>query len=124
MGKHPQDRFRRLAIVAPVDNKRRQRPKSRWLADSAFDRTTQKKFRPARMAVMPTLSRGLWIEVLAWMWNFLRSYFAAGKKRKRRGAVVLSFRREAGRDFVTKKASGSVRWNSDHEVAPQEGGRG
>jgi hypothetical protein len=76
------------------------------------------------MAVMPTISRGLWIEALAWSWNFLRSYFATGKNGKPRGAVVLSFRRQPGRNLVTKKASGSVRWSSDCEVAPQEGGRG
>ena len=26
--------------------------------------------------------------------------------------------------FASKKANGNVRWNSDREVAPQEGGRG
>ena len=124
MDKRPQDSFRRLAIVARADNNHPQQGESRWLAGSAFNRRTQEKLKPLRMAVMPTLSRGMWIEILASVWNFLRSYFAAGKKRKRRGAVVLSFRREAGRDFVTKKASGSVRCNSGREVAPQEGGRG
>jgi hypothetical protein len=124
MGKHPQDRFRRLAIVRPANNRRRQQPEPRWTACAAFDRTTQRNFRSLRMAVMPTVSRGLWVEALAWIWNFLRTYFVTGRKRKRRSAVVLSFRRQAGRDFVIKKASGSVRWNSDREVAPQEGGRG
>jgi hypothetical protein len=76
------------------------------------------------MAVMPTLSRGMWFEALAWIWNFVCSYFARPAERKR-GAVVLSFRRAVARDaFVTKKASGSVCWNNDRETAPQEGGRG
>ena len=84
------------------------------------------------MAVMPTLSRGLWREALTWIWSFLRGYFVSAPKR-RRGAVILSFRRPGmpgfrrpleDEAFVSKKANGSVRWNSDHEVAPQEGGRG
>jgi len=124
MGKHPQDKFRRLAVVPAADNKRRKQPGPRWPAGSAFDRKTQQRFRPVRMAVMPTLSRGMWIEGLAWIWNFLSSYFVAEKRQKRRGAVVLSFRRQKGRDFVGKKASGSVHWDSDREAAPQEGGRG
>jgi len=76
------------------------------------------------MAVMPTLSRGMWFEALAWIWSFACSYFARPAERKR-GAVVLSFRRAAAKEaFVTKKASGSVCWNNDREAAPQEGGRG
>jgi len=76
------------------------------------------------MAVMPTLSRGMWFEALAWIWSFVRSYFARPAERKR-GAVVLSFRRATAKEaFVTKKASGSVCWNNDREAAPQEGGRG
>jgi hypothetical protein len=76
------------------------------------------------MAVMPTLSRGMWFEALAWIWNLVRSYFARPAERKR-SAVILSFRRTAAKEtFVTKKASGSVRWNNDREAAPQEGGRG
>jgi hypothetical protein len=76
------------------------------------------------MAVMPTLSRGMWFEALAWIWNFMRSYFSRPAERKR-CAVVLSFRRAAAREaFVTKKASGSVCWNNDREAAPREGGRG
>jgi hypothetical protein len=123
MDKRPQDSFRRLAIVARADDNRLQQAEPRWLAGLAFDRRTQEKFKPLRMAVMPTLSRGLWIEILASAWSFLRSYFASGSEPTRHGAVVLPFRR-AGNDFVAKKASGSVRWNSDREVAPQEGGRG
>jgi hypothetical protein len=76
------------------------------------------------MAIMPTLSRGLWREALAWIWSFVRSYFAPPAERKH-GAVVLSFRRAAAKEsFVTKKASGSVCWNNDREAAPREGGRG
>ena len=65
------------------------------------------------MAVMPTLSRGMWIEAMAWLRDFLRSYFAAGSRRG--PAVVLSFRSHALRaqafrrvekdeQFVGKKA--------------------
>jgi hypothetical protein len=123
MDKRPQDSFRRLAIVARADGKRPQQPGPRWLAGSVFDRSTQEKFKPLRMAVMPTLSRGLWIEVLASVWNFLRSYFIAPSEPRPHAAVILPFRRAAN-DFVAKKASGSVRWNNDRKVAPQEGGRG
>lgn len=138
MGKHPQNRFRRLAIVGPADKKPQQQPAGpRWwgpqrrsginLNHSA--QITKAQFRSIRMAVMPTLSRGMWFEAMAWIANFVRGYFVTRKER-RRGAVVLSFRRPGfrrpvtGEAFVTKKASGSVCWNSDREVAPQEGGRG
>jgi hypothetical protein len=129
MGKHPQDRLRRLAIV--VDSKPQQRPPAgqRWWGPKRpyLHETTQETahFRSLRMAVMPTLSRGMWIEAMAWLRDFLRSYFAAGARRG--PAVVLSFRSHAlrARDpFMGKKANGSVRWNSDRGVAPQEGGRG
>jgi hypothetical protein len=84
------------------------------------------------MAVMPTLSRGLWIEVMTWIVNFVRAYFFT-RKRSERGAVVLPFRRNGvmaprfyqplvEEGFVSKKANGSVRWESDR--APVEGGRG
>jgi hypothetical protein len=133
MSKHPQNRFRRLVIVGPTDKEPGphssgprwwgpQRPKA--VRINQEPQTTQAKFRSLRMAVMPTLSRGMWFEALAWIWNFVRSYFARPAERKR-GAVVLSFRRAAAKDaFVTKKASGSVCWNNDREAAPQEGGRG
>ena len=133
MSKHPQNRFRRLVIVGPADNKTRpdssgprwwgtQRP--RIVRTNQESQTTRAQFRSLRMAVMPTLSRGMWREALAWIWNFVRSYFARPAERKR-GAVVLSFRRAAAKEaFVTKKASGRVRWNNDREAAPQEGGRG
>ena len=133
MSKHPQNRFRRLVIVGPTDKEPRlhssgprwwgpRRPKAVRINQES--QTTQAQFRSLRMAVMPTLSRGMWFEALAWIWNFVRSYFAHPAERKR-GAVVLSFRRAAAKDvFVTKKASGSVCWNNDREAAPQEGGRG
>jgi hypothetical protein len=84
------------------------------------------------MAVMPTLSRNLLFAAIAWTWNFLCGYFPPAKAQQR-GAAVLSFRRHGGlapgfrravaqRGFASKKANGSVRWNSDCEVAPQEGG--
>jgi hypothetical protein len=85
------------------------------------------------MAVMPTLSRNLWFVAIAWIWNFLRGYFVSGAERKR-GADVLSFRRPAGlatrfrrgmveKSVPAKKPSGNVRWHSEFEVTPQEGGR-
>jgi hypothetical protein len=82
------------------------------------------------MAVMPTLSRNLWFAAIAWIWNFLRSYFVTGGDR-RRGADILSFRRHAGapafrrvmveESFARKKPNGAVRWHSECE---REGGRG
>jgi hypothetical protein len=84
------------------------------------------------MAIMPTLSRNVWFAAIAWLWNFLRSYFVSGEDR-RRGATVLSFRRHVGpglrrvmvqERFVSRKPNGNVRWHSECEVAPQEGGRG
>jgi hypothetical protein len=140
MGKHPQDRFRRLAIVSPTGSKPQQRPAAglRWWGPKRADMqqaTHQKEqFQSLRMAVMPTLSRGMWIEAMAWIKDFVCSYLRGGPAR-RPGAVVLSFRSDAGRaksfrrmmadeEFVSKKANGSVGWNSDCEVAPREGGRG
>ena len=133
MSKHPQNRLRRLVIVEPTD--KNPRPLSsgpRWwgpqrptaVPSNRESQTTQAQFRSLRMAVMPTLSRGMWFEAMAWIWNFVRSYFARPAERKR-GAVVLSFRRAAAKEAVaTKKASGSVCWNDDREAAPREGGRG
>jgi hypothetical protein len=62
------------------------------------------------MAVMPTLSRNLWYTGANWMWNVIRSYFVT-----RPAAVVLS--------FPGKKPVGSVRFQQECGVAPQEGGR-
>ena len=134
MSTHPQNRFRRLVVVGPAGKKsqpllsgpRWWGPKKRLGAvrSNQYSQESQAQFRSLRMAVMPTLSRGMWREALAWIWNFVRSYFAPPAERKR-GAVVLSFRRTpANAAFVTKKASGSVCWNNDREAAPQEGGRG
>ena len=133
MSKHPQNRFRRLVVVGPADKKtqplssgpRWWGPERPWAVRSKQEsQTTQAQFRALRMAVMPTLSRGMWFEALAWIWNIVRSYFGRPAERKR-GAVVLSFRRAAPKEaFVTKKASGSVCWNDDREAAPREGGRG
>jgi hypothetical protein len=133
MSKHPQNRLRRLAIVDPANSKSRPHTAGpRWWGpqrpsgvpvdpEAQADRT---QFKSIRMAVMPTLSRGMWFEALAWIWNSIRSYFAPPDGRKR-SAVILSFRRAASRDaFVTKKASGSVRWNNDRKATSQEGGRG
>src|ERR1700742_5178914 len=133
MSKHPQNRFRRLVIVGPTDKQlrppssgpREWRPQGlKAVRSNQESQAIPAQFRSLRMAVMPTLSRGMLFETLAWIWNFVRSYFARPAERKR-GAVVLSFRRAAAKDaFVTKKASGSVSWNNDRKAAPQEGGRG
>ena len=139
MGKHTQERIRRLAIVGPADGKPQQQSTigQRWWGPKRPDvhEATREKaqFRSLRMAVMPTLSRGMWIEAMVWLRDSLRRYFAGGSRPQR--GVVLSFRShalrarafrssDAGEQFAGKKASGSVRWNSDHGVAPQEGGRG
>jgi hypothetical protein len=149
MSKHPQNRFRRLAIVGPTEKKPLPQPAGqRWwgprrpsavrLNAESQNAQAREQFRSIRMAVMPTLSRGMWLEAMAsigrWIADFVRSYFVTRKDRER-SAVVLSFRRRASlasgfrrpvleEGFVSKKANGSVRWNSDREVAPQEGGRG
>ena len=137
MGKHPHDRIRRLAIVGSADGKPQPQTTAgqRWWRPDIHETTRAKaQFKSLRMAVMPTLSRGMWVEAMAWLRDFLRSYFVAGRSRPQR-AVVLSFRSHvlrahafrhtvAEEQFVGKKASGSVRWNSDLGVVPQEGGRG
>jgi hypothetical protein len=76
------------------------------------------------MMVMPTLSRNILFVAIVWAWNFLRGYFATPKAHPR--GAVLAFRPHAAwaqESFASKKASGSIRWTSDCEVAPQEGGR-
>jgi hypothetical protein len=141
MGKHPQNRFRRLVVVGSTNKEQRRQaaephwwgpPRAGGLDPKQATQTTQvtrAQFKALRMAVMPTFSRGLWLEAMAWIVNLVRGYFVARPKR-RRGAVVLSFRRQGFRrpwaeeTFVSKKASGSVCWTSDRDVAPQEGGRG
>jgi hypothetical protein len=137
MNKHQQERFPRLAIVGPTDRKPRQKTAGLpWWGPQRSRKATQTNQIPCqeiRMAVMPTLSRNLLFAAIAWIWNFLRAYFVSGGKRKR-GADVLSFRRPAGlaprfrrvvveESFPSKKPNGNVRWHSDCEVAPQEGGR-
>jgi hypothetical protein len=142
MNKHQHERFPRLAIVGPTDRKPRQQPaglpwwgpqRSRNLSLKQATRAAQVPCHEIRMAVMPTLSRNLLFAAIAWIWNFLRGYFATGAER-RRGAAVLSFRRPAGlapgfrrrmveESFPSKKPNGNVRWHSECEVAPQEGGR-
>jgi hypothetical protein len=142
MNKHQHDRFPGLAIVGPTDRKPRQQPaglpwwgpeRSRNLSLKQATQTAQVPCQEIRMAVMPTLSRNLLFAAIAWIWNFLRGYFFTGAER-RRGAAVLSFRRPAGlasgfrramveESFPSKKPNGNVRWHSECEVAPQEGGR-
>jgi hypothetical protein len=142
MNKHQHDRFPRLAIVGPTDRKPRQQPaglpwwgpqRSRNLSLKRATQTAQVPCHEIRMAVMPTLSRNLLFAAIAWIWNFLRGYFVTRAER-RRGAAVLSFRRPAGlapgfrrvmveESFPSKKPNGNVRWHSECEVAPQEGGR-
>jgi hypothetical protein len=83
---------------------------------------------------MPALPRSLALLAMVRIWNFLRGYFVTETPRQQ-GAAVVSFRRYAAQTrgfrqavakegFANKKVCGSVRWNGDCEVAPQEGGRG
>jgi hypothetical protein len=141
MDKHPQDRFRRLAIVASTDNQPQQRPVGqRWGwpgAASDQPRKWEMGTNPAPLKssrTMPVQPQGLWLEALAWVKSFVRGYFTARKGRPH-GAVVLPFRRYGmpvqsfrpavpDEGFVSKKASGSVHWNNESEGTPQEGGRG
>jgi hypothetical protein len=137
MNKRQQDRFPRLAIVGPPDRKPRQVPAgSPWWGPQrsqnlSLKQAAQMPCQAVRMAVMPTLSRNVWFAALAWLWNFLRSYFVT---KRRRGAAVLSFRRPVGlspsfrramgeENFANKKPNGNVGWHSECQVAPQEGGR-
>jgi hypothetical protein len=132
MGKHPQNSFRRLMIVGHNESQARRQPaRLRWWGprrpvivsrNREANRPTREQWNALRMAVMPTLSRGLWFEVIAWLVSFVRSHWFT---RKRKGpAVVLPFRRSGmALDFVAKKASGSVSWSSDREFASKEGGR-
>jgi hypothetical protein len=137
MNEYPQNRFRRLMLVGPSQNKRRSFAVARWWRSPRPDQVYQKKqatgaqFKALRMAVMPTLSRGMWLEAISSIARCIRSYFGTPPKQER-GAVVLSFRRQgirrpwaeqaADEGYVTKKASGSVCWDSDQ--APLEKGRG
>lgn len=138
MNKYPQNRFRRLMLVGPSENKRRQSFAGfRWWRSPRPDQVNQTtqapraQFKALRMAVMPTLSRGMWLEAISSFARFVRSYFGTRPKQQG-GAVVLSFRRPGVRrpwaeraseeGYVTKKASGSVCWSSDQ--ASLEKGRG
>jgi hypothetical protein len=132
MGKHPQSRFRRLVLVGPSEQPRHHflHPSHWGDAQTPAVQSTRAEFKALRMAVMPTFSRGIWLEALSAVGRFVRSYFRH-QPRSQRGAVILSFRRpgfprpwmQPGADtqYVTKKASTGVCWNSDQ--TPQEGGR-
>jgi hypothetical protein len=132
MGKHPQNRYRRLVLVGP-DEQQPQRVSAASLWGGASHPTakpTGAQLKALRMAVMPTFSRGIWLEAVSAMTKFVRNYFSTPRKQQR-GAVVLSFRRhgfprpwvekveETG--YVTKKANAGVCWSSDQ--TPREGGR-
>ena len=118
MSNDPQNSFPRLVVVGSSRKKPR-KPSTglRWWGPKRPTQTSHFPSQVIRMAVMPTLSRNLWSLGLVWIWNLLRSYFVNPRPG---GAVVLSFPHSG---FVSKKASGSVRWNRDCGVAPQEGGR-
>ncbi len=142
MGKHPQNRFRKLVIVGPTDKKQHQ-PGPRWwgpkrassaLLNQETQIDTRAQFKSLRMAVMPTLSRGLWLEVHGLDREFCsRLFFHPQKAGAGRGCFAFPsqcsdgarfYRPPVEEEFVSKKANGSVRWHSDREVAPLEGGRG
>jgi hypothetical protein len=121
MRKYPQ--IPRLAIVTSTNKKPRQESAgTQWWGPQRPPATMkiQAPSQAIRMAVMPTLSRNMWFSALAWISQFVRSYFLSGTARQR-GAVVLSFRRHAAQ--AKKKSCGSVGWHSTQEAAPQEGGR-
>jgi hypothetical protein len=132
MGKRPQSRFRRLVLVGPSEQPRHHFLHSSHWGDAHTPAvsSTRAEFKALRMAVMPTFSRGIWLEALSAMGKFVRSYFH-NQPRQKRGAVILSFRRPGFRGpqfqpgsetgYVTKKASTGVCWNSDQ--TPKEGGR-
>src|ERR1700748_1485301 len=76
MSKHPQNRLRRLVIVGPADKKMQPRssgprswgPQRPEIVPAKQEReNTRTQFRSLRMAVMPTLSRGMWWVALAWI---------------------------------------------------------
>ena len=105
MNKHRKDRYTRLSIVASQDKQpsRRQTPQRLWVTQSAgFFKASNAQ--PAaevsagnrRMTVMPKLSRGWALSIVANLGNCIRSYFVNGPARQRR-AAVLSFRRHAFR---------------------------
>jgi len=129
-------------VVGPTESTPRPQPAGkRWWGPkrpSVFNlnhaaQSIQAPSHALRMAVMPTLSRNLWIAAIVWIWNFLRSYFVTGTQRSR-GADILSFRRPVGpaagfrgamteQGLVNRKANGNVGWHSDCEATPLEGGR-
>jgi hypothetical protein len=80
MGIRPQNRIPRLAIVGPTDKKPRQEAAGeRWWGPPRrlnLDQAIQVSPKPYRMTVMPALPRSIAFIVLAWIWNFLRGYFA------------------------------------------------
>jgi hypothetical protein len=141
MSIRPQNRFPRLVIVGPTDKKQRKQPAGlRWWGPPRrinFEQATGATQIPSqsnRTIVMPVLPRSLALLAIVRIWNFLRGYFVTETPRQQ-GAAVLSFRRYAAQtrgfrqavadeSFANKKVSGSVRWNSDREVAAKEGGRG
>jgi hypothetical protein len=133
MSKQPQNRFRRLKLVGSRENQSQPSSAAPRLRGPAFLNTateatepTREQWKALRMAVMPTFSRGIWLEALCAIGRFVRSYFVTDAKHQG-GAVVLSFRRHGVRPpwaegrYVSKKANGSVCWNNDQ--ASREGGR-
>ena len=130
-----QNRFPKLVVARSSNKKSRQAtPGLRWWGpERAAARTStvssQEKEKSShfpsqviRMAVMPTLSRNLWGAGIAWAWKFVRSYFVNPRPA---GAVVIAFRRGAGRqaDFLSKKPSVGVGWPGKCDVPSREGGR-
>src|ERR1700761_8274550 len=132
MSKHPQNRYRRLVLVGPDEHQRQTFSAESRLGGAArsIEKPTGAQLKALRMAVMPTFSRGIWLEALSVIGKFVRSYFTDSPK-KPREAVVLAFRRagfsrpwvrqDEEQGYVSKKASAGVCWDGDQ--APREGGR-
>jgi hypothetical protein len=130
MGKYPQNRFRRLVLVGSCEQSRQPATASSRWAGVPPAQPTRAQLKALRMAVMPTFSRGIWIEALSAMSRFIRTRLG-GQPAQPRGAVVLSFRRSAllrpwrqpaaESNYGSKKGNGRVHWTGDQTT--QEGGR-
>ena len=80
MGKHPQSRFRRLVLVGPSEQPRHHFLHSSHWGDAQTPavQSTRAEFKALRMAVMPTFSRGIWLEALsATISTLIEIYYAS-----------------------------------------------
>ena len=133
MSKDSQGTFPRLAIVGPNKKLKQAKPSSpSWCAPRKAkvgcfsELSSGHQARGRRVTVMPkqSLSWPLW---LLWaLWSLVFGCLVRGRAKQRQG-IVLSFHRKpafAAETFAGKKASASAGWHGNHEVTPQEEGRG